>query len=908
MYMKKAIGIIIPLICLVLSFLPTVSAQETAPGVIEVDIRILSSDYRALTSSREKAPYTVTVSAAGAEADIATINIRGNSSRDFGLASPTKRIPFELKFSEVGSFGGIENKSVKFINSFYPYRLIAEYLALDLFDYAGIPTPAHSLAFIRFNDVDFGLYIAVEDINKTFLKKRYAEPLNSAYKSTIDEEKREEFIDSKWFGHLFEKVSGDTEIDRLQELISALDRGEGYEELINIDEWLRYFACVAVTGADGSILTEQNNFALYDNDGRYDLIPWDLSEAFSGRRMPDSIDRYFSRRKEEDPTPLFDLLMRNQSYKEQYHAYIREFTEGFLSPKAITARYDAILDAISPYLPRDHSILLNYDNALSDLRSDSAETYSNLRYMLGEYYDNIKAQLDEKTGSFPVNPMFADYYDGSFEEIIAVAGSYSHMLDTKLPGRIARKGVSLSGPATVRNYVWLLLLASAALICFTVRLIAAKRKTRKTDLPTEVSSPWLRLKQSLARHRVMLCIFLFILVYECLFAWQFGDWKTGEYAYAYHALDYSFGFCSRLLPGAITSFLFGEASPSRVTALETVLLLSVFAALSYLLEKLYYRLDANDRTFAILLIFFFITGPCSFGIYVKELGMLDAWWLYCAVAVFFLLSKKKLRPLIPVFAFLLPMIYYSSVLCFAPFIVIILLYEATLEDESKDRRRLFALACVFAVVSVGLTAYFVAFRRNGIKMTPDEFFSLLKIRGCSGDLDEIYRVMFNVPPVESGIDNGTEADILNQLGVHSLLTAQIVIRLRQHLTIFLESTKTRYIVLAYAFVLVSPVLALLLSCFRYKLKTGKNRMQKFVFFCMAALFFFINLSCLFVSTDNVKWLAHAFTLTFACLLFVIYREPRMLGEKIIPALRRIPLPVLICYCVIYAAAVFHPYT
>lgn len=908
MNMKKAIGILIPLICLVLSFLPTVSAQETAPGVIEVDIRILSSDCRALTSSREKAPYTVTVSADGAEADIATVNIRGNSSRDFGLASPTKRIPFEVKFSEVSPFGGIENKSVKFINSFYPYRLIAEYLALDLFDYADIPTPAHSLAFIRFNDVDFGLYIAVKDRNKTFLKKRYPEPLNFAYKYTIDEEKREKCIDSKWFGHLFEKVSGDTEIDRLQELIAALDSGEGYEELINVDEWLRYFACVAVTGADGSILTEQNNFALFDNNGRYDLIPWDLSEAFSGRRMPDSIDRYYSRRKEEDPTPLLDLLMRNQSYKEQYLTYIREFTEGFLSPAKISARYDAILDAVSPYLPRDHSILLNYDNALSDLRSDSPDTYSNLRYMLGEYYGNIKAQLDGRAVSFPVNPKFADYYEYSYAEIMTTAVSYSPLLDSKLPGRIARKGVSLSGPATVGNYVWLILLAAAAAIGVIAGSVSRKRKIGNAVGSLNGFSLRSSIKRSLAGHKVMLGIFLFILVYECIFAWQFGAWKVGEYAYTYHALDYSFGFCSRLLPGAITSFLFGEASPSRVTALETVLLLSVFAALSYLLEKLYYRVDAKDRPYAVLLIFFFITGPCSFGIYVKELGMLDAWWLYCAVAVFFLLGKKKLMPLILVFAFLLPMIYYSSVLCFAPFIVIILLYEATLEDESKDRRRLFALACVFAVVSVGLTAYFVAFSRNGIKMTPDEFFSLLKIRGCSGDLDEIYRVMFNVPPVESGIDNGTEADILNQLGVNSMLTAQIVIRLRQHLTIFLESTKTRYIVLAYAFVLVSPVLALLLSCFRYKLKTGKNRMQKFVFFCMAALFFFINLSCLFVSTDNVKWLAHAFTLSFACLLFVLYREPRILGEKIIPALRRIPLPVLICYCVIYAAAVFHPYT
>ena len=416
-----------------------------------------------------------------------------------------------------------------------------------------------------------------------------------------------------------------------------------------------------------------------------------------------------------------------------------------------------------------------------------------------------------------------------------------------------------------------------------------------------------RVRLALARHKVMGCFLLFILVYECVFAWQFGSWKIGEYPYIFHALDYSFGFCTRILPGAVTNFLFGRTTVSNATALETVLLLLFFVALSFFLEKLYLRWDPADRPWGLLLLFLFVTGPCSFGIYVKELGMLDAWWLYSTVIVFFLLSHKKLWPLIVAFAFLLPLIYYSSILCFAPFIVILLLYKATVETDPKSRRLLFAVAGVFAVVAIGFTVYFVGFGQKNVRMAPEAFFALLKARGCTGNVDEIYHVMYNVPPVESGIAPGKEADILQQAGVNSVLMAQIVIRLRQHLTIFRESTKTRYLDLLYAFLLSCPVLALLLSSFRYQMKNSKNRMRKFVFFCMSALFFFINITCVFVSTDNIKWLAHGVTLTFSCCLFVLYNEPHLFSEVIKPMLRKIPQPVLICYCLIYAATVFHPY-
>lgn len=937
--MKKAIGVFFVIISLCWSFLLPVYAQEAAttamiglneetrpagdavltateakkedapdPNVIEVDVRIDAANYKAMVSSEQKKQYTVSVSADRSAYETAKINIRGNSSRQFGLAHPAKRIPFEIKFYTARPFGGFENKSVKFINCFYPYRLIAEYLALELFSFAGIPTPVHSFAFVRFNDVDFGLYIAVEDINKPFLSKWYAEPLQAAYKSTINEEKASEYIDSEWFGHLFEKVSGNSA--HLSALTEALEKGEGYEQYINLDEWLRFFACIAVTGGDGSMLTEQNNFVLYDNNGKFDLIPWDLSEAFSGRKAPDSIDHYYVWHNESTPNPLFELLMSHQAYRDQYRAYIREFTEGFLQPSAIQARYDAILDALAPYLPKDHSILLNSEETLAELRSESPDTFSNLRYMLNASYQNLNAQLEGHEDTFAVNERFADYYENgdSYEYIISECEPLSPLLDTTLPQQIVKQGKAMDKDAQLRRY-WVIGLGTAvALIVIAAGVSALKKKKREQGIVLSAKTILRGFGGMFSRHKVMFCFFVFIILYECIFAWQFGKWTIGEYAYIYHAMDYSFGFVTRVLPGAVSHFLFGEVTVLKATVFETVLLLLFFGCLSWFLEKLYYRLEAKDRPYGLLLMSLFVTGPCSFGIYVKELGMLDAWWLYTAVVILFLLSKKKLWPLIVVFAFVMVLTYFASVLCFAPFIVIILLYKATLEEDPKDRRLLYIVAGAFACVAIGFTVYFISSGAGNVKLAPEEFFALLDARGCTGDVEEVYGVMYDIPPEESGIAFGTNAEMLSQAGVKSELMAQIVIRLRQHLTIFAESTKAKYIQILYAFLLICPVLALLFSTFRYKLKSSRKLIQKFPFFCMLMLFFFINVVCLFVSTDTIKWLAHSFTLTFACFLIVLYHEPQMFAEKIKPLLQKIPLPVWVCYCLIYAAMVFAPYS
>ena len=452
-----------------------------APAVTVVDIGIAPEDYEALIADEEKQTFAVQVQTDGGGYTAAQVNIRGNSSRMIGQLSKAKRVPLELSFESASAFPGLENTDVKLINCFTPYRLVAEYLALELFSECGVPTPEHTFAFVRINDVDLGLYIAVEDVNKGFVSRQYGTVSPGAlYKATMDDLKRDRYIDSEWFGHLFQK--GKASSETLSLLLAALDGGEGYGQYINADEWLRYFACVAVTGGDGSIFTERNNFALYDNGGRFDLIPWDLSEAFSGRKTTNGIDRYYIRDDTSAPNPLFDLIMRDDALKQQYHGYISAFAGSFFEPASLDARYTAVVEALAPYLPRDRSVFLNTETAAQALLSDAPDGYLSLRYTLQGLSGNLTAQLEGREFRYFASEALAPLYATAAEDLVAELESASPLYDPKLPQKIVssyrrwqRKAAGESGLPAGRIAAG----CGIVLVCAAVPAIMQIKKKRR---------------------------------------------------------------------------------------------------------------------------------------------------------------------------------------------------------------------------------------------------------------------------------------------------------------------------------------------------------------------------------------------------------------------------------------------
>ena len=414
------------------------AAEPAVPVVHTVDIGIRPKAYRELISNESEPRFSVQMAVDEGAYFRGQIKLRGGVSKVIGLMSPGKRVPLELKPDQTDQFvGSLANSCVKLINSWTPFRLIGEYLALEMYDFMQIPTPDYALTFLQFNGVDYGLYLAAEEVNAECLRK-----IDPDGGGTLFKAHGSDYNTSDWFGFL--RIIEDRGLERADALFDALNRATGYEEYLDVDEALRYFACLAVCGAEDSILTEAkpSNFFLYDTGERFILIPWDSSEAFSAYNPANGID-HFQRDpdKEEDESPLFALLMKNAAYKKAYHDYIRQINDGFLAPELLDDRFNTLAAAVSPYLERDCTMLCNRPEEIPA----ALET-------LHEIHENLSAQLNGETDVYYVEPGFLssmdadgteaadeeekDAEDELNESILSLVRDYSPRLDPDITEKI----------------------------------------------------------------------------------------------------------------------------------------------------------------------------------------------------------------------------------------------------------------------------------------------------------------------------------------------------------------------------------------------------------------------------------------------------------------------------------------
>ena len=397
---KKVIALLLTVLMTAGLALPVCAAgnneQTEKTDIKTLDIGVRPSHYKNLVSNEAETLYPIRVKSSDSEYIGASIKTRGYSSKITTIGFDPHRVPLEIKFSEKKDALLFDNTSLKLINSYTPFRLIAEYLGLELFEYCGIPTPEHSFVFLRFNDVDFGLYIAVEDVNDEFISKHFSDSEGLLCKSNSG--KAEISIDTmKWFGKLYAK-SGNYNTNSLQSLIDALEQNRYYGKYLDIESTIKFFACTAVLGSHDSILSYiMNNFLLYENEGKFQLIPWDLSDSFYCFSDGNGID---SVNNGEYTTPLFSLLMSNPKNRELYHQYINEINDTFFAPERIEPLVRSIVGQLEPYFARDVSMSDNDESTVQRLLSGNTLYNGNLLNVMSEVRRQVDLMLDNKINSF----------------------------------------------------------------------------------------------------------------------------------------------------------------------------------------------------------------------------------------------------------------------------------------------------------------------------------------------------------------------------------------------------------------------------------------------------------------------------------------------------------------------------
>lgn len=131
------------------------------------------------------------------------------------------------------------------------------------------------------------------------------------------------------------------------------------ERVLNVDETLRFLAVSTLIVHIDNYIGMGHNYYLYENDGKFVIIPWDMNMAFgtfnSGLDRDGIIDYYI-----DEPTagamadrPLVDRLLSYQPYVDTYHGYLEELLDGPFNVDTMNSRIDELTQLIYPYVIND---------------------------------------------------------------------------------------------------------------------------------------------------------------------------------------------------------------------------------------------------------------------------------------------------------------------------------------------------------------------------------------------------------------------------------------------------------------------------------------------------------------------------------------------------------------------------
>ncbi|MBN1319858.1 MAG: CotH kinase family protein [Thermoleophilia bacterium] len=205
---------------------------------------------------------------------------------------------------------------------------------------------------------------------------------------------------------------GRADHSRLFELLDVLNSDpeevttEDLERVLDVDEVLRYLAALVVLVDLDNYIGMGHNYYLYENRGRFSIIPWDLNMSFGGFESGLSEAQLVGFLIDEptaqslDMYPLARHLVKEPECLERYHDYLRELIEGPFSVERMDARIEEIAGVIRPYVEKDrHVSLQRFEEGLNEHLAGHSPSWAmggvfiGLRHFVEQRCASIAAQL-----------------------------------------------------------------------------------------------------------------------------------------------------------------------------------------------------------------------------------------------------------------------------------------------------------------------------------------------------------------------------------------------------------------------------------------------------------------------------------------------------------------------------------
>ena len=259
----------------------------------------------------------------GEEQPGAGIRAKGNTSLSSVAAYGNDRYSFKIEFDHYDSslsYYGLDKLNLN--NIIQDNTYMKDFLSYQLMAAAGAAAPLCSYVWITVNGEDWGLYLAVEGVEESFLLRNYGTDYGELYKP-----------DSMEMG-------------------GGRGNGGGFSG----------------RGGMGGMPSDMGEPPEDMGGGLLSMLPWDYNLAFGGF-MGSSDAEALVNWSIDDPTsdgdtesrPMLAWIFESEEYTELYHAAFAEFIESVFTSGEFERLFDETVELISPYVERGPTKFCTYE-------------------------------------------------------------------------------------------------------------------------------------------------------------------------------------------------------------------------------------------------------------------------------------------------------------------------------------------------------------------------------------------------------------------------------------------------------------------------------------------------------------------------------------------------------------------
>lgn len=372
--------------------------------VIDVNIEIDEDTYTQMNANAMSEKYVMAnITYNEHTYNNVAIRPKGNSSLKTVAQSDSDRYSFKIDFNyyiDDQSFYGITKLNLN--NLYMDPSMMSEYLGYEMLDSLDATCSRTTYVNLSINGETFGLYLAVEQVNNEFLLDNYGNSSGELYKPEMGTGADLAYISDYGMDYtsLVPENKDNYDNEEIAELIKTIEDGGDLDEILNIDSFLKYLAVSTMTIHQDTYQGGMfHNYYLYNNDGVFEWITWDLNMLFNGFPGSGMTDKEAIEYLIDEPVsgsmenyPLIEAIFKNEEYVEQYHEYLQILYEGYLEEDNFNEKVLSVYKMINDYVKNDTTSFYTYKEFENGLFQDEGENLGILSFN-EKRLENVAQQL-----------------------------------------------------------------------------------------------------------------------------------------------------------------------------------------------------------------------------------------------------------------------------------------------------------------------------------------------------------------------------------------------------------------------------------------------------------------------------------------------------------------------------------